>query len=147
MAFQILNDLGDWRGDTHNKLSVGGDVLGGRPTVLWALALEALNEADRAELHALVGHVSNVPSEQDARPSAIHRVRALYEKAGVFEKAQRLVEKYRERAEAVADAIEQDELRRLFYYLVDTVLDRATEEPAPDPVVIPTTALSIVAAT
>jgi hypothetical protein len=73
-------------------------------------------------------------------------VRALYERAGVFEKAQRLVEKYRERAEAVADAIEQDELRRLFYYLVDTVLDRPAEEPAPEPVVIPTAALSTAAA-
>jgi geranylgeranyl pyrophosphate synthase len=144
VAFQVLNDLGDWRGDTHNKLSAGGDVLGGRPTVLWALALEALDEADRAELHALVGRTSDVADQPDI--AAIHRVRALYERAGVFEKAQRLVEKYRERAEAVADAIEQDELRRLFYYLVDTVLDRPAEEPAPEPVVIPTAALSTAAA-
>ena len=42
VAFQILNDLNDWQGDDHNKLSAGGDILGGRPTVLWALALESL---------------------------------------------------------------------------------------------------------
>src|SRR5215475_13375239 len=34
IGFQILNDLQDWRGDDFNKLTLGGDVLGGRPTVL-----------------------------------------------------------------------------------------------------------------
>ena len=42
IGFQILNDLQDWHGDDFNKLTLGGDVLGGRPTVLWALALEGL---------------------------------------------------------------------------------------------------------
>src|SRR4029077_3595228 len=55
VAFQILNDLGDWQGDNHSKLLAGGDVLGGRPTVLWALALEGSNEQDRAELESLAG--------------------------------------------------------------------------------------------
>ncbi len=158
VAFQILNDLNDWRGDTHNKLSAGGDVLGGRPTVLWALALEGLDEPDRAELHALVGnvvaqasslagnshaHAESSPAAPSSRAAgAVHRVRALYEKAGVFEKAQRLVDKYRERAETVADAVPQDELRRLFYYLVDTVLDSPPEEPTPEPVLLPLTSLT-----
>ena len=53
VAFQILNDLGDWRGDDHNKLSAAGDVLGGRPTVLWALALEGLTGASRAEKNSV----------------------------------------------------------------------------------------------
>jgi geranylgeranyl pyrophosphate synthase len=115
VAFQILNDLGDWRGDNHNKLAVAGDVLGGRPTVLWALALEGLNDERRAELQRLVAD-----SSIDA--SVVARVRALYQEAGVFEKAGRLVDKYRQRAEAVADEIEPDELRQLLYYLIDTVL-------------------------
>ncbi len=117
VAFQILNDLGDWNGDGHNKLLAGGDVLGGRPTVLWALALESLHEKDRTELLALV-------SQTPATSQIIHRVRALYEQAGVFDKAHRLVDKYQERAEAVADEIQPEELRRLLYYLVDTVLER-----------------------
>ena len=45
----------------------------------------------------------------------------------VFEKAYKLVEKHQQRAEEVADEISPDELRRLMYYLVDTVLDRAGE--------------------
>ncbi|MBI3839115.1 MAG: polyprenyl synthetase family protein [Planctomycetia bacterium] len=120
VAFQILNDLNDWQQDGHNKLAAGSDVLGGRPTVLWALALESLGEEERRALEALV---AEEPSE-----STLKRVRTLYETAGVFEKASRLVEKYRERAEAVADEIEPDELRRLLYYLIDTVLDRPTAE-------------------
>lgn len=123
VAFQILNDLKDWRGDNDNKLSAAGDVLGGRPTVLWALALEGLEEADRDELETLIAN---------PKPATIARVRALYEKAGVFAQADALVDKYQDRAEAVADAIESEDLRRLFYYLVDTVLERGSE-PTPPP--------------
>ena len=118
VAFQILNDLQDWQGDSNNKLSAGGDVLGGRPTVLWALACEGLGEDQRAELLAAV--------EDTSRPATVRvqYVRNLYQSAGVFEKAQRLVDKHQQRAEAIADEIQPDELRRLLYYLIDTVLER-----------------------
>ena len=53
----------------------------------------------------------------------------------MFEKSEKLIEKSRARAEAVADEVEPTELRELLYYLVDTVLDRqpppvAEPEPA-----------------
>jgi geranylgeranyl pyrophosphate synthase len=117
VAFQILNDLHDWQGDTHNKLSSAGDVLGGRPTVLWALALESLAPDQRAELEQLV-------MQKPVSPQTVARVRELYRSAGVFDKASRLVDKYQQRAEAVADEVEPQELRRLLYYLIDTVLER-----------------------
>src|SRR5262249_15872671 len=41
VAFQILNDLKDWDGDTDNKLVAGQDILAARPTLLLALALES----------------------------------------------------------------------------------------------------------
>ena len=72
--------------------------------------------------------------------SIVHRVRVLYEKAGVFEKAARLVDKYQDRAEAIADELEPEELRRLFYYLVDTVLERQEASSAPPTVLVPTLA-------
>ncbi len=125
VAFQILNDLKDWEGDDNNKLLAGGDTLGGRPTVLWALALEGLSDDDQAELETLVTDNSQ-PDE-----IRINRVRQLYHEAGVFEKAHRLVDKHQQRAEAVADEIQPDELRRLLYYLIDTVLDRP-EDSTPD---------------
>jgi len=124
VAFQVLNDLGDWYGDDHNKLAAAGDVIGGRPTVLWALALEGSTDEARAELEALVAR----PSLETAD---VVRIRELYTAAGVFDKAARLVDKYQARAEEIADQIEPEELRRLFYYLIDTVLERRpVEEPA-----------------
>jgi len=123
VAFQILNDLNDWEADRHNKLLSGGDLLGGRPTILWALALEGLSAAQQDELARLM---SAPPT-----PATLARARELYEAAAAFEKAHRLVDKYHQRAEAVADEVEPEELRRLLYYLVDTVLERPSPPPAP----------------
>lgn len=119
VAFQILNDLNDWQGDSHNKLAAGGDALGGRPTVLWALALQGLDDQDE-----LIDLVVNDERPDDVR---IQRIRQLYHQADVFEQAHRLVDKHQQRAEAIADQIEPEELRRLFYYLIDSVLERPEE--------------------
>ena len=122
VAFQILNDLKDWEGDDNNKLEAGGDICGGRPTILWALALENLDSVQQSELQKLVAD-ADIPLE-----SRLQQVRQLYRQAGVFDKAAQLVDKYQDRAEAVADDIQPEELRRLFYYLVDTVLERPAED-------------------
>ncbi len=125
VAFQILNDLGDWIGDDSNKMSAGGDVFGGRPTLLWALALQGLPDQDAARLLEL--------AESDCGLSETERlmqVRKLYEQAGVFETALKLVDKHQARAEKVADEVDVEELRRLLYFLVDTVLERP-ELPTP----------------
>lgn len=125
VAFQILNDLGDWTSDDTNKLSAGGDIFGGRPTILWALALQALADQDQQELLGLAEPDCGLSDDE-----RLHRVRRLYEKAGVFDTAMLLVDKHQARAEQVADEIEVDALRRLFYFLVDTVLERP-ELPSP----------------
>lgn len=141
VAFQILNDLKDWDGDDNNKLAAGGDILAGRPTVLWALALEGLSLAGQEELLSLVEGTLRVPSAAGGSANgtrsvtATDRVRELYQQAGVFEKAHRLIEKHQERAEAIADEIQPDELRRLLYYLIDSVLDGP--KPAPAPQIVP----------
>ncbi len=69
----------------------------------------------------------------------IQRVRQLFNAADVFEQAHRLVDKHQQRAEAIADQIEPEHLRRLFYYLIDTVLDRPAEA---EPTLVPATLLS-----
>ncbi|MCG8648632.1 MAG: polyprenyl synthetase family protein, partial [Pirellulales bacterium] len=125
VAFQILNDLGDWCGDDSNKLAAGGDVFGGRPTILWALALQGLSEADQEKLLKLASPECDLPDLE-----RLSQVRRLYESAGVFETAMQLVDKHQARAEQVADEIEPDALRRLLYFLVDTVLERP-ELPSP----------------
>ena len=125
VAFQILNDFGDWVGDDMNKMSAGGDVFGGRPTLLWALALQGLPEKDAEELLTLANADCGISDTERLR-----RVRQLYDQANVFETALRLVDKHQARAEQVADEIDVEELRRLFYFLVDTVLERP-EMPSP----------------
>ncbi|MSU76607.1 MAG: DUF116 domain-containing protein [Gemmataceae bacterium] len=123
VAFQIINDLKDWQGDADNKMVAGQDVLAGRPTLLLALALESLSGGDREELLAIV-QGEHPRRNEDLLP----RVRQLFAKANVFEKTEKLIEKYRARAEAIADEVEPLELRELLYYLVDTVLDRPEAE-------------------
>jgi geranylgeranyl pyrophosphate synthase len=115
VAFQILNDLEDWEDNHSNKRTTGTDVLGGRPTVLWALALEALDDAGRRELESLVA--------AGARDwTVLHRVRSLYRKSGAFDRGHALVAKHAARAREVADASEPGELKRLLHYFVDTIL-------------------------
>lgn len=126
IAFQILNDLKDWNGDEDNKLIQGQDILAGRPTLLLALALEGLKSNDREELVRLLHHREAEPAGSDL----VGKVRSLFTQAGVFDKASKLVEKFRAKCEALADEVENEELRRLLYYLVDSVLDRPSE-PTP----------------
>ncbi len=120
VAFQIINDLGDWQGDQNNKLQAGGDVLGGRPTLLWALALANLSAAEQEELLSLVD-----PDCELSDAVKVARVEQLYRQAKVFEQAQRLIEKHEQRALEAAVQIESEPMQRLLLYLVDTVLQRS----------------------
>ncbi len=127
VAFQILNDLKDWEGDDDNKLVAGQDVLSARPTLLLALALEAANESEKAELLDLIRGRNG-----EHRCGIVERVRQLYVKLKLFDKAEKMVEKFKARAEALADEVTPSELRELLYYLVDTVLSREMPASAPD---------------
>ncbi len=122
VAFQILNDIKDWAGDDDNKLVAGQDVLAARPTLLLALALEGSSPAQREELLHLIG-TARTTGTTDA-DELVARVRHLYFAAKVFEKADKLVDKFRAKAESLADDVEPTEFRELLYYLVDTVLEK-----------------------
>ncbi|WDQ19211.1 polyprenyl synthetase family protein [Rhodopirellula sp. P2] len=119
VAFQIINDLNDWAGDDSNKLTAGADVIGGRPTLLWALALQHLEADDRERLLSLAEPGCDLSDRE-----RLSTARELYEKANVFEMSLLLIDKHQARAEQVADEIENENLRRLLYFLVDTVLER-----------------------
>jgi geranylgeranyl diphosphate synthase, type II len=122
VAFQIVNDLKDWSTDLQNKRVIGQDALAMRPTLLLALALESAPPARREELLQLISG----DSKTDA---AVQRVARIYESCQVFEKARKLIEKYRQRAEAIADEVEPEKLRELLYFLVDTALADESAEP------------------
>ncbi|MFO0805512.1 MAG: polyprenyl synthetase family protein [Gemmataceae bacterium] len=121
VAFQILNDIKDWTGDEDNKMISGQDVLAARPTLLLALALEGASPAQREELLHLIRTSRHSEAEDD---SVVHRVRHLYFATKVFEKADKLVDKFRAKAESLADEVEPTEFRELLYYLVDSVLEK-----------------------
>lgn len=136
IGFQIINDLKDWRGDNDNKLVAGQDALALRPTIMMALAWQAAN----AEQRQLMERCYFEREEEDSLRLA--RLRRLYEELGVFEKAERLIEKSRDRAELLADNVESDDLRQLLYFLVDTIMadeqDKDPREslPKPTPVLV-----------
>jgi geranylgeranyl diphosphate synthase, type II len=136
VAFQILNDLKDWQPDGNNKLATGLDVMAGRPTLLQALALEGGRPAARAELLTILQQASQdrTGGISDGASGLIDRARRLFEEAQAFTKAEALVEKYRARAEAVADEVQPEELRELLYYLIDSVLDRPVAVPESSPI-------------
>ncbi|MFG0288793.1 MAG: polyprenyl synthetase family protein [Rhodopirellula sp. JB044] len=128
VAFQIINDINDWIGDDSNKLNAGADVIAGRPTLLWALALQHLDAEDQETLLQIAADDCAIPTSE--RLSIAGR---LYRKANVFETSLQLVDKHQARAEQIADEIESEPLRRLLYFLVDTVLERP-EMPTPNTV-------------
>jgi geranylgeranyl pyrophosphate synthase len=121
VAFQILNDIKDWAGDEDNKLVSGQDVLAARPTLLLALALEGSPPAQREELLYLI---QKARSEDVSSTTILNRVRDIYFSAKVFEKAEKLVDKFRAKAESLADDVQPTEFRELLYYLIDTVLEK-----------------------
>lgn len=144
VAFQILNDLKDWDGDEDNKLLSCQDLLAGRPTLLLALALEGSKGAAHEELLSIL-HQDQGPENREKTPMPapkVQRLRELFDQAQVFVKAQKLVDKYRARAEAIADEVQPSELRELLYYLVDSVLERRLE-PAAAPQQVPLIQLSM----
>jgi geranylgeranyl pyrophosphate synthase len=127
VAFQILNDLEDWKESRPNRLAVGSDALGGRPTVLWALALEQLGESDRQFLLRMVD------SGPKSAPVKLHgltekerlaRMEILYNKADAFEVATRMVDDHHRLARGIAQKIEPTKLSNLLQYLADSILDR-----------------------
>jgi len=122
VAFQIVNDLKDWSTDLQNKRIIGQDALAMRPTLLLALALESASPAQREELISLISGAAK-------NERSVQRVARIYESCQVFEKAKKLVEKYRQRAEAIADEVEPEKLRELLYFLIDTALADESAEP------------------
>ena len=136
VGFQILNDLKDWDDDHDNKRVAGRDAQTAKPTLLLALALEAAAGKDRQELeHVLAGEMH--PALR------MDKLKQLYDRLGVFEKATALVDKCRTRAEALADETQPDELRQLLYFVIDTVL---TADSSSKPVQTVSLSLPVVAA-
>ena len=109
-GFQVFNDLKDWAGDLENDRRAAGDLIGGRPTVLWALAIEGLSPTDAEWLFSLAREAGRHGAAETAVVHAVAEVRKLYERAGVIEKATLIA---REQRSLAADTVASCRLRRL----------------------------------
>lgn len=120
VAFQVLNDLKDWTGDTDNKLVAGQDALALRPTLLLALALKDANEQQKTELQRILAESSG----GTANHKRIDRLRDIFKACDVFDKAEFFVERSREKAEALVATIEDEQIRNLLQFFIENVLAR-----------------------
>jgi geranylgeranyl pyrophosphate synthase len=124
-GFQVLNDLKDWGGDLENDRRVAGDLLGGRPTLLWALAMQGLASRDAARLREIAAVARRSDRPLDAA-NLVAEARNLYERANVIPQARAVASNQRTAAlHALADC----RLTRLRDVL-EFLLDLAVPEPA-----------------
>ncbi len=117
VAYQIVNDLADWAPDDGNKIDRATDLLAGRPTILWALAMEKLDDAGRRELEAIAAGTADPAG-------AVERATERYRAADAFGRAQTLLEKHHARAIEAAAQLPEEPLRRLLHFLADAIVDR-----------------------
>lgn len=120
VAFQILNDLKDWQGDTDNKLVAGQDGMALRPTILLALAMKDGSDEQKRELKDLLTNSADATN----RHARLEKVRSIFQACDVFEKAEILVERTREKAESIVEAIEDVNVRDLLRFFTETILAR-----------------------
>lgn len=117
VGFQILNDLKDWRGDADNKLLAGQDALARRPTILLALALKSATPEQRNELEDIFATEESSSSEE-----RLEQLRTLFQTCDVFQQAETLVERCCERAVALIDTVEDQPVRDLLHFFLESVL-------------------------
>jgi geranylgeranyl pyrophosphate synthase len=117
-GFQVLNDLKDWAGDLENDRRAAGDLLGGRPTLMWALAIERLSAAGVERLQDAAVRAAGAAAAETVA-AAIHEARELYRQADVFRRAAEIVGEERAKAAAAAATCRFPRLREVLEFLLD----------------------------
>ena len=125
-GFQVLNDLKDWGGDLENDRRAAGDLIGGRPTLLWALALERLPLSAQERLRGIAVAAERPAGEADAS-GLLAEARGLYEQAGVVPRAIEVAAEQRRLASLALAECRLGRLREVLEFLLDlAVPDGAT---------------------
>jgi geranylgeranyl diphosphate synthase type II len=118
-GFQILNDLKDWSGDLENDRRAAGDLLGGRPTLMWALAMERLSAAEAERLRDVACRAGSPDASAETIAEAIATARRLFLSADVFGRAAAIVDEQRASAAAAAATCRHPRLREVLEFLLD----------------------------
>ena len=128
-GFQVLNDLKDWQGDLENDRRVAGDLIGGRPTVMWAIARERLSLEDSDLLQRIGQEAAAADVSSSDHSEAIRLARNLYEKAGLFGRTADIVDQQRVSATAAIKGCRYPRLREVLEFLLDlAVPEQAVED-------------------
>jgi geranylgeranyl diphosphate synthase type II len=115
-GFQVLNDLKDWEGDLENDRLEAGDLIGGRPTLLWALAMRDLCPADRG---LLIEVAAVARRGGGGAAAALAEARRLYDAAGVIAAAADVAAAQRRLAVDAIAACRLPRLREVLEFLLD----------------------------
>ncbi|MEU6894788.1 polyprenyl synthetase family protein [Streptomyces sp. NPDC046557] len=118
-AFQLRDDLLGLFGDPRQTgKSATDDLAGNRPTVLMAHALARATEAERDELHLLLGRA-------DLTEQQVDRVRDIAHNTGAVTRVEDMITaRLREALDALADAEVTGEARRALSALVTSAATR-----------------------
>ncbi len=111
VAYQIQNDLDDWRDSRHNKRVSGQDALRRCPTILRAFAVEQAGVERESEVLDGLGADNCLP--------AVERLRAFYRDSGAFARAEALQTKLMLQAADLAGQLDHAGLRGFLRFLVE----------------------------
>lgn len=127
VAYQIQNDLKDVEGDKPNKVNACGDILKGRPTLLFALALESSNEAEREVILAAAREAPDAdgqaPADPEAHAKRLAELREIYFKYEIPLQAAMLADQQRNRSMKAVEHVRHDGMQALFTFLTATLLE------------------------
>jgi len=123
-GFQVLNDLKDWGGDLENDRRAAGDLIGGRPTLLWALALERLPAAAVERLRAIAAVAARPAADAEAL-ALLAEARELYARAEVVPRAVAVAAEQRQLAAGALAECRLPRLREVLEFLLDLAVPDA----------------------
>jgi len=112
VAFQVLNDLRDWESDLRHH----------RPTVLAVLDLSGNGRPAAPIRRAVAEH-------RDLTPDEVRLAGDAFEARGVFDTARALVERFRDRALALAADARPEALADLLVFLTEIILRDRSDAP------------------
>lgn len=120
MAFQIQDDLLDIIGDEQEfGKAIGGDVYEGKKTYLLLKALERANGADKKLLQSVM------PSNGITRKT-VERVRKIYQKTGVLDRAREEVVRHTLRARQAVNVLPTTNAKKMLLWISDQLLQRTS---------------------
>ena len=119
IAFQIQDDLLDISADEKEfGKTIGGDLVEGKKTFLFLLALEKSSGEDRKKLLKVI-------ERKGIRRNQVNNYKLIYEKLEVIDDARREIKKFTLKALRSIDLLEPEN-KKIFYWLADSLIHRTS---------------------